>query len=98
MLQIAKASEGSVRDALSLVEQAAAFGNGKLDSAVVENMLGRLSIERIYDLLDAVCAGNAAEVLAQIESLAEYAPDYEQLLGDALSVLHAVAVVQTAGR
>lgn len=95
LVHIARASEGSVRDALSLVEQAAALGNGAVSASEVESMLGRLSPERVYDLLDAVAEHNAQRVLHEIEALAQFAPDYAQLLNDMLSVLHQVALYQT---
>ncbi|MBX2824664.1 MAG: DNA polymerase III subunit gamma/tau [Gammaproteobacteria bacterium] len=95
LAHIARASEGSVRDSLSLVEQAAAFGEGQVRTADVEAMLGRLSTERVVELLESVAAGDAALLLQQVEALAEYAPDYSQLLAELLSLLHKIALQQT---
>jgi len=97
LAHIARASEGSVRDALSLVEQAAALGNGRVAALDVESMLGRLSPERIFDLLDSVAALDAPAVLKQIDELAQYAPDFVQLLAEVLSGLHQIALVQSVG-
>ena len=97
LAHIARASEGSVRDSLSLVEQAAAFGNGQVTAADVESMLGRLSPERLLDLLEAIGSLDAAATLAQVEMLAEYSPDYAQILAELLSTLHQVALVQSVG-
>jgi len=92
---IARASEGSVRDSLSLVEQAAAFGEGQVRTADVEAMLGRLSSERVVELLVSIAAGDATRLLQQVESLAQYSPDYSQLLAELLSLLHKIALQQT---
>lgn len=95
LAHIARSSEGSVRDSLSLVEQAAAFGQGKVLTQDVESMLGRLSSTRVLDLLDSIARSDGAAMLEQVESLAEYSPDYPQLLADLLSVLHKVALQQS---
>jgi len=97
LAHIARASEGSVRDALSLVEQAAALGDGQVNAADVESMLGRLSPERVFDLLDSLAASDTAALLAQVDSLSEYSPDYIQLLAEILSGLHQVALRQSLG-
>ena len=94
LVHIARASEGSVRDSLSLVEQAAAFGGGSVTTSEVEAMLGRLSPGRVFDLVDAVASGDGVAVMQQVESLAEYAPDYALLLKEIMTVLHQVAVCQ----
>ena len=89
---IARAADGSVRDSLSLVEQAAALGKGAITVSDVESMLGRLSADRVLDLLEAVVASDAALAMQRVEELAEYGPDYQQLLGDLLSLLHHIAL------
>ena len=94
LVHIARASEGSVRDSLSLVEQAAAFGGGSVITSEVEAMLGRMSPGRVFDLVDAVASGDGAVVMQQVESLSEYAPDYALLLKEIMTVLHQVAVCQ----
>ena len=92
---IARAAEGSVRDALSLVEQAAAYGNGAVQQNEVEAMLGRVSTDRLLALIGALADGNVEGLFEQVESLAEYAPDYAQLLGEMISLMHRVALLQT---
>jgi len=91
---IARASEGSVRDALSLVEQAAATGEGAVRATEVESMLGRASVVRLLQLINTLVAGNMPAVFEQVNQLAEYAPDFSELLGELLSLLHKVAVLQ----
>jgi DNA polymerase-3 subunit gamma/tau len=90
---IARASEGSVRDALSLVEQAAAFGQGEVRQEEVESMLGRVSVDRLIDLLELLKAGDAEPLFEKVEALAEYAPDYNELLAEFTSIVHRVAML-----
>jgi len=90
---IARASEGSVRDALSLVEQAAAFGQGEVKQEEVESMLGRVSTERLIDLLELLKAGEAKPLFEQVDSVAQYAPDYSELLAEFASIVHRVAML-----
>ncbi len=92
---IARASEGSVRDSLSLVEQAAAFGEGSVREADVESMLGRASIDRLLGLIESLGAGDLAQLFERVAQLAEYAPDFAELMGELLSLLHRVALLQT---
>lgn len=92
---IAQAADGSVRDALSLLDQAIAYGQGKITAAEVEAMLGRFSPSRLYDLLEALAAGKGSLIFEHVESLAEYVPDYSYVLGELLALLHQIALLQT---
>ena len=92
---IARASEGSVRDSLSLVEQAAASGEGAIRAADVESMLGRVSVDRLLQLLETLAGGDIQNVFVQVEEFAQYAPDFSDLLGELLSLLHKVAMLGT---
>lgn len=94
---VAQAADGSVRDALSLLDQAIAYGQGEIKSAEVEAMLGRFSPSRLYDVLDSVAADKPEQVFKQVEELAAYVPDYSYVLGELLSLLHQIATVQTIG-
>ena len=94
---MAQAADGSVRDALSLLDQAIAYGQGAITSAEVEAMLGRFSPSRLYDVLDALAADKPDQVFSQVEELAAYVPDYSYVLGELLSLLHQIATVQTIG-
>ena len=94
---IAQAADGSVRDALSLLDQAIAYGQGEIKSAEVEAMLGRFSPSRLYDVLDALSADKPEQVFKLVEELAAYVPDYSYVLGELLSLLHQIATVQTIG-
>ncbi|MEE4189960.1 MAG: DNA polymerase III subunit gamma/tau [Halieaceae bacterium] len=91
---LARAAEGSMRDALSLTDQAVAFGNGKLTEAEVRNMLGTVDLSFVYSILEAVAAQDAAAALAAVEAMSEHAPDYAGTLDELASLLHRVAVAQ----
>ena len=92
---VAEAAEGSVRDSLSLVEQAAAFGEGRVHEAEVAAMLGRVSLTRLLELLETLAAGDLPALFERVDALAEYAPDFGQLLGELLSLLHRVALARS---
>ncbi len=92
---VARAGEGSMRDALSLLDQAIAFGEGEVDAIGVQSMLGTVSEARRLELVEHIADGDGPTLLAAVSSLDAFAPDYEALLGDMLSILHAMALVQT---
>jgi len=91
---LGRAAAGSMRDALSLTDQAIAFGSGKLEEADVRTMLGSVDLGHVYELLEAVAADDHAAVLAAIARMAEYAPDFEGALDELLSLIHRVATAQ----
>jgi DNA polymerase-3 subunit gamma/tau len=93
--QLAFAANGSMRDALSLLDQAIAFSGGDLLESEVRSMLGTIDRDVVYRLLDALAAGDAIRVLAEIRTADEFAPDYAALLADTVSVLQRIALAQT---
>jgi DNA polymerase-3 subunit gamma/tau len=95
---LARAAQGSMRDGLSLLDQAIAFGAGRVRAEDVAAMLGVGGLERLPDLIAAVAAGDAAEVLALIAGLADRTPDFARLLRELLVTLHRVALLQTLDR
>ncbi len=94
---IATAADGSMRDALSLLDQALAFGGGTLAEREVAGILGTLGADQVLSLVDALAAGDGAQLIARARELAGYAPDFAQVLGEMLSLLRRIAVVQTLG-
>jgi DNA polymerase-3 subunit gamma/tau len=92
--QLGRAADGSMRDALSLTDQAISYGNNSVRDADVEQMLGSIDQKEVFGILNALFAKNAAELLATIQHLSEFSPDYGALMGDILSILHRVAVAQ----
>jgi DNA polymerase-3 subunit gamma/tau len=93
--QIARSASGSMRDALSLLDQAIAFGEGSVRAADVEGMLGTLSRERLFSLVEALADADSARLMREIDELARAASDLEPVLADLLSLLHQLAIAQT---
>lgn len=92
---LGRAADGSVRDALTLTDQAIAYGEGKISVADVQAMLGTLDHGLIFDLLQALTQGNAQAVFQHIQHLAELGPDWPTVLAELLNLLHRVAIAQT---
>jgi len=93
---LARSADGSLRDGLSLMDQAIAHGGGELKELTVNQMLGTVSREPIFDLLQAVIETNAETLLQSIERLQEHAPNYGDVLQHLLVVLHHAALAQWA--
>ncbi len=93
-LLLAQAADGSVRDALSLLDQAIAFGNGKLLEQDVREMLGTIDTGRVFSLLQAVADRDGVAVMQEVADLAEHAPDFDEVLSEVASLLQRVAVAQ----
>ena len=91
---LGRAAAGSMRDALSLTDQAISFGSGKLNEDDVRSMLGSVELSFIYRLLETLAAGDPAGLLAVVAHMAEHAPDFEGSLDELISLLHRVAVAQ----
>lgn len=92
--QLGRAADGSMRDALSLTDQAIAFGSGKIVEAEVRSMLGNLDQSLVVELIAALAQQNPAELMAVVERLSQQAPDYRAALAELLSVLHRIAIAQ----
>ena len=91
---LGRAAAGSMRDALSLADQAIAFGSGSVHEDDVRSMLGSVDISFIYQLLEALGAGEPADVLAVVAAMSEHTADYVASLDDFLSLLHRVVTAQ----
>lgn len=91
---LARAADGSMRDALSLLDQAIAYGDGALKEVDVQSMLGGASHERLYQLLKAISADDGKQVLAIVEEMAGQTPDFEMIADELISLLHQISVVQ----
>jgi DNA polymerase-3 subunit gamma/tau len=92
--ELGRAANGSMRDALSLTDQAIAFGNGKLSTADVRTMLGSIDRDLVFRVLDAVNSGDASAVLAVCAQLAEQSVDFAGALAELISTLHRIALGQ----
>lgn len=91
---IARAASGSMRDALSLSDQAIAFGGGEVMGEAVRTMLGTVDQEVLTELLTAIVDADAKKALAVIGEYAERAPDFGSLIDELLQLLHRLAVEQ----
>src|SRR5690606_23004242 len=91
---VARAAEGSMRDALSLLDQVIAFGGGKLTAADTRTMLGTLDRSQVFALLDALIARDARRVIDCVSELDERAPDYREVLAELAAVLQKLALLQ----
>ena len=92
--QLARAAQGSMRDALSLTDQAIAQGNGQVSLAIVTAMLGLMDKNKVLKLLHAILQKKNSDVLQIVEQMAVQAADYAQVLAELMSLLHQVALTQ----
>ncbi|MCL5668901.1 MAG: DNA polymerase III subunit gamma/tau [Gammaproteobacteria bacterium] len=93
---IARAADGSLRDALSLLDQAIAYGAGAVRADEVRAMLGSIEQTHVLELLDALAASDAQVLLACTHRLAEHAADFTGVLAEMLSTLQCIALAQVA--
>ena len=94
LTQIAAAAEGSVRDSLSLLDQAIAFSNEKIVADDVRAMLGSISHDYVVSLLEALADANAARLLEIVGTLMEQGSDANAVLAELISSLHLIAMLQ----
>ncbi len=93
---LARSADGSLRDALSLLDQAIAFCGGDLRTDAVREMLGTIDHDHVVGLLNCLVEQDAVALLRTIETIDRLAPDYEHLLGELLTLLQRVAIAQVA--
>jgi DNA polymerase-3 subunit gamma/tau len=91
---VAQAADGSMRDALSLLDQLIAFGGGKVDEASARAMLGTIDRDHVTRLARALATGDAAQIIETARTLEEFSPDYGQVLDDLAALLTRVALQQ----
>ncbi|MDE0271751.1 MAG: DNA polymerase III subunit gamma/tau [Gammaproteobacteria bacterium] len=95
---IAKAARGSMRDALSVTDQAIAFGQGRLTEPDVAELIGAVGSDEIAAVLDAIESGDPQAVVRISQELAERAADFEATLTEVLQALHGIAVANALGQ
>jgi DNA polymerase-3 subunit gamma/tau len=93
---VARSAAGSMRDALSLLDQAIAHGAGHVEEAAVRDMLGTVDLDHLYNILEALLAGDAAKLLATAEAMAERSLSFDLALQELASVLTQIQVEQLA--
>ena len=94
---LARAADGSLRDALSLLDQAIAYCGGKVEEAPVSLMLGTIDREYVVRLLRLLAADDAPGVIDAVAEIDEQFPDYGRLLEDLARMLQRIAVYQVVG-
>jgi DNA polymerase-3 subunit gamma/tau len=92
---IAEAADGSMRDALSLLDQALAFGGGVIREQEVRDMLGSVSRDKVIGLVKALLQRDATQTMKVVAELAEMSPDFENVLAELLSLLHHMSLAKT---
>jgi len=91
--EIAHAADGSMRDALSLVDQAIAYGHSQVKTREVREMLGTVARDQVINIVKALVANDANAVMSAVEQLAQMSPDYDSALSEILSLLHQIALL-----
>jgi DNA polymerase-3 subunit gamma/tau len=92
---IARAASGSMRDALSLLDQAIAYGGGQVNEDTVRSMLGAIDQRYLFSLLQALAAGDGAALLQEAEQMAARSIAFDAALQALATLLHLIALVQT---
>lgn len=92
--RIAQAAQGSMRDALSILDQAIAFGEGKVTENAVRDMLGAIDQRYLYDLLDALASRNGQQLLSFADEMEAQCLSFETALQDLATLLHRIALAQ----
>ena len=92
--QLGRAAQGSMRDALSLTDQAIAYGEGLVGEEQVNAMLGTMDRGRLFKLAEVLARADAAEVMAEVAASAEHAPDYDEVLQGLLTIWHRASLGQ----
>lgn len=92
--QLARAADGSLRDGLSLLDQALAFGAGSLIESEVRSMLGSIDRNQIAALLDALAAADGARLMQTAADIAGFAPDFSTVLEALAHALHRIQLQQ----
>jgi DNA polymerase-3 subunit gamma/tau len=91
---LARGADGSMRDGLSLLDQAIAYGGGEVKGAEVRSMLGTIGDDPLYGLLEALAEGAGAALLQRVAEMAELAVDFSAALQELLALLHQLALLQ----
>src|SRR6266446_5953861 len=93
---VARAARGSMRDALSLLDQAIAYSGGHVDAQAIDQMLGAIDSTLLVQLLDTLAERDGARLLALADAMSERSLSFGQALRDLASLLHRIALAQQA--
>ena len=92
--QLGRAAQGSMRDALSLTDQAIAFGEGQVTESQVTSMLGTMDRGRLFRLAEIMAIGDATEVMAEAAEMSAHGPDFDEIIQGLMAIWHRAAVAQ----
>jgi len=92
--ELARGADGSLRDGLSLLDQAIAYGGGSLKVDEVRAMLGSVARGQVLGLLQALVEGSGESLMAECTRIASFSPDFGGVLDDLASVLHRIQLIQ----
>jgi DNA polymerase-3 subunit gamma/tau len=91
---LARGADGSMRDGLSLLDQAIAFGGGQVKGAEVRSMIGTVGADQIYQLLDALATQDGVALLQGVAEMNQLATDFTNAAQELLAMLHQIALLQ----
>ncbi|MEO8801818.1 MAG: DNA polymerase III subunit gamma/tau [Rudaea sp.] len=92
--ELARGADGSLRDGLSLLDQAIAYGAGAVRADEVRQMLGTIERGRVFALIEAAQAGDGVQLMNEVDQLAEFSPDFAGVLDDLAAALHRIQLKQ----
>ena len=95
LLQLASAADGSMRDALSLLDQAIGYGAGQVREDTVQSMLGSISHDYLVRLLDALAEQQATTLINEARLIIEHNPDYQRVCAEMIALLQQIALHQS---
>ena len=94
LAQLAKAARGSLRDCLTIADQAIAFTNGKLVEEEVSEMLGTLPQDQIFQILESIIENDPSTLLSTLKEIASMSVDYQRLMDLLLEVIQNIALIK----
>jgi DNA polymerase-3 subunit gamma/tau len=94
LTELARGADGSLRDGLSLLDQAIAYGAGAVRAGEVRAMLGTIERGQVHALIEHVHAGDGAALMNEVDRLAEFSPDFAGVLDEVAGALHRVQLKQ----
>ena len=91
---ISKTANGSVRDALTLLDQSIAYGAGTLEGNDIKELLGTIDDSLLYELLINIIDGNGKGAFNSLAKIEELSPEYDEILKNIISILHEISIEQ----
>jgi len=97
LAKLARAADGSLRDALSLLDQAIAFCGGALNDKDIITMLGTIDKKYVEKILNSLIDNDVSELMRVVDLIDQYFPDYENLLAEIAEILQRLAIIKHTG-